>query len=326
MTVLNKIFTYASNEEQEQHNFNIEVNQQLSLNIVNQNKFDIYFNNEIGVDAGGLSREFYALVFKDLLDPEKGFFQLSSNGITMQPSPNSIIIVDHLLHFQMAGRLVAKTFIDGFTCEVDFTKSFLKQILGQPLYINDLEDIDPQMAKGLMDILQNSVEGLDLDFTYTINQFGEQKVIELIPNGSNIEVTEENKKNYVKELAYFRMVKQIETQVQAFKKGFYEVIPLEYIKIVSVRELGHRLSGNHIIDNGYNQDSDQIKWLFEILEEYDQEQRAGFLFFTTGSFKVPFGGFQNFNITIIKSNSDELSLPVSHTCFQELGQIGFHIK
>ncbi|EGR29168.1 ubiquitin- hect domain protein, putative [Ichthyophthirius multifiliis] len=166
----------------------------------------------------------------------------------MQPSPNSIIIVDYLLHFQMAGRLIAKTLIDDFTCEVDFTKSFLKQILGQPLYINDLEDIDPQMAKGLMDILQNSVEELYLDFTYTINQFGEQKVIELIPNGSNIEVTEENKKNYVKELAYFRMVKQIETQVQAFKKGFYEVIPLEYIKIVSVRELGHRLSGNHIID------------------------------------------------------------------------------
>ncbi|EGR31754.1 ubiquitin- hect domain protein, putative [Ichthyophthirius multifiliis] len=230
----------------------------------------------------------------------------------------------------MAGRLVAKALIDGFTCEVDFTKFFLKQILGQPLYINDLEDIDPQMVKGLMDIFQNSIEGLQLYFTYTINQFGEQKVIELIPNRSNIEVTEENKKDYVKKLVYFRMVKQIETQVQAFQKSFYEVIPLQNIKMISVRELDHRLSGNHIIDindmkqnlifkNGYNQDSDQIKWFFEILEEYDQEQRAAFLFFTTGCFKVPFGGFQNFRITINKSNSDKLSLPVSHTCFKELG-------
>ena len=42
------------------------------------------------------------------------------------------------------------------------------------MYINDLEDIDPDMAKGLIHILNNSVDGLSLDFTYTYNLLGEE--------------------------------------------------------------------------------------------------------------------------------------------------------
>jgi len=36
----------------------------------------------LGIDAGGVSREFYSLIFKDLVDPSKGFFSPSANGIT----------------------------------------------------------------------------------------------------------------------------------------------------------------------------------------------------------------------------------------------------
>ena len=43
-----------------------------------------------------------------------------------------------------------------------------------------------------------------------------QHVIDLKPNGAALDVTEENKKEYVKLLAYYRMVKQIEPQIRAF--------------------------------------------------------------------------------------------------------------
>ncbi|KAL4487295.1 hypothetical protein ABPG73_005805 [Tetrahymena malaccensis] len=290
-------------------------------------QFEIQFKDESGVDAGGLSREFYTIVLKDFLDPYKGFFYPSSNGITTQPSPYSNIIPDHLLHFKYAGRLIAKSILDNFVCEIDLTRSFLKQILGKELYINDLEDIDPDLAKNLMWILDNDVSNLYLDFTYTHNDFGKQQIIELKPNGSHIEVNEENKKEYVKLLAQYRMVKQIEPQIKAFQQGFYEVVPYKAIKIFTVRELGFKLSGEKKIDledlkqnmnfSTYTKDSEQIKWLFEILEEYDQEQRAGFLFFVTGSFRVPFGGFSNYKLTISKLN-DTQSLPVAHTCSKEM--------
>ena len=35
-------------------------------------------------------------------------------------------------------------------------------------------------------------------------------------------------------------------------------------------------------NNGYTMESNIIKWLFEILEEWNEEERAKFLFYVTG--------------------------------------------
>jgi E3 ubiquitin-protein ligase HUWE1 len=43
---------------------------------------------------------------------------------------------------------------------------------------------------------------------------------------------------------------------------------------------------------GYNPNSPVIKWLFEVLEEFDNSERAEFIQFVTGSSKVPVEGFK----------------------------------
>lgn len=78
---------------------------------------------------GGLTREWIVLALKDILDPQKGLFKLSSNGVTIQPHPHSFLVPNHLTHFRYAGRLIAKGLIDKLDLEVDFNKSFLKHIL-----------------------------------------------------------------------------------------------------------------------------------------------------------------------------------------------------
>ena len=40
---------------------------------------------------------------------------------------------------------------------------------------------------------------------------------------------------------------------------------------------------------------------------------ANLLFFITGSFKLPFGGFKRFKISLNKTNTNN-KLPVAHTC------------
>jgi len=42
------------------------------------------------------------------------------------------------------------------------------------------------------------------------------------------------------------------------------------------------------------------------------------LFFITGSSSIPYGGFKETKITIIKNNKDTDSLPIAHTCYSEL--------
>lgn len=75
--------------------------------------------------------------------------------------------------------------------EINFTKSFLKHILGYTLYVEDLQDIDPSTTKSLLWILNNDVGDGDLgiDFTYEYDVLGKKKCIELIENGKEIQVT-----------------------------------------------------------------------------------------------------------------------------------------
>lgn len=74
---------------------------------------------------------------------------------------------------------------------------------------------------------------------------------------------------------------------------------------------------NHTDFLSYSQESPVIQWLWEILRNFDQETLAKFLFFVTGSFKVPFGGFKNFRLKIEKLY-DGNALPTAHTCFNQL--------
>jgi len=44
--------------------------------------------------------------------------------------------------------------------------------------------------------------------------------------------------------------------------------------------------------SGYNANSPQVLWLWEVLEVLDNSERAEFLQFVTGSSKVPLDGFK----------------------------------
>ena len=72
--------------------------------------FEISFVEEEGADQGGLTREFLTCLGKEIFDPQKGLFVLTSNKVTIQPSPWSIYIPDFENIFRFIGQLLAKVF------------------------------------------------------------------------------------------------------------------------------------------------------------------------------------------------------------------------
>lgn len=179
-------------------------------------QFFISFDKEIGLDFGGITREWITLAIKDIFDPLKGLFITSSNGVTLLPNPKSYLIPSHLVHFRHAGRLVAKGLIENLDLEIDLTRSFLKHILKRTLYISDLEDIDPEEAKSLHWILENGVEELEMTFCVDRDFFGKIETHDLIENGRNITVTNSNKKQFVKLMAAYKMTEEVKQQIQSF--------------------------------------------------------------------------------------------------------------
>ena len=81
-----------------------------------------------------------------------------------------------------------------------------------------------------------------------VSRFGVVTVVDLIPDGKNILVTEENKKDYLKRLCYFKMGESISEQTRALLEGLREIIPIDALKLLDEKELGLLISGMPNID------------------------------------------------------------------------------
>jgi E3 ubiquitin-protein ligase HUWE1 len=93
-------------------------------------RLHITFRNEEGVDAGGLSREFFGILAKEIFNPNYALFTSTEDGCTFQPNQNSSINPDHLSYFRFVGRIVGKAVSDGFLLDAHFTRSLYKHMLG----------------------------------------------------------------------------------------------------------------------------------------------------------------------------------------------------
>jgi E3 ubiquitin-protein ligase HUWE1 len=114
----------------------------------------------------------------------------------------------------------------------------------------DMESEDYAFYQGLVYLLENEVEhlGYDLTFSTEIQEFGVTETRELKSNGRNMMVNEENKKEYVKLVCQMKMTGAIRKQLNAFLEGFYDIIPKRLISIFNEQELELLISGLPTVD------------------------------------------------------------------------------
>ncbi|XP_051864985.1 E3 ubiquitin-protein ligase HUWE1 isoform X9 [Pristis pectinata] len=303
-----------------------------------KNRLYIVFEGEEGQDAGGLLREWYMIISREMFNPMYALFRTSpGDRVTYTINPSSHCNPNHLSYFKFVGRIVAKAVYDNRLLECYFTRSFYKHILGKSVRYTDMESEDYHFYQGLVYLLENDVStlGYELTFSTEVQEFGVCEVRELKPNGTHIVVTEENKKEYVHLVCQMKMTGAIRKQLAAFLEGFYEIIPKRLISIFTEQELELLISGLPTIDiddlkanteyHKYQVNSIQIQWFWRALRSFDQADRAKFLQFVTGTSKVPLQGFaalegmngiQKFQIHRDDRSTDRL--PSAHTCFNQL--------
>lgn len=302
-------------------------------------RLSIKFAEEEGVDAGGVAREWFSVLARQMFNPDYALFRTSAaDRITYQPNRMSYINPDHLLYFHFIGRIIGKAVFDSRLLDCHFTRSFYKHILRIPVEIKDMEAVDPELYKSLCWIEDNDITGVfdDLTFTTESDEFGTVRSVELKEGGSNILVTEGNKREYVQLLTEFKLTTAIKPQIDSFLRGFHEIIPAHLISVFNEQELELLISGMPEIDlddwkahceyhGGYTIASPQIQWFWRAVRSFDQETRAKLIQFVTGTSKVPLEGFaklqgsdgiQKFQIHRDPRTRDRL--PTAHTCFNQL--------
>lgn len=184
----------------------------------------VKFRGEAGVDEGGVRREYLGAVTRAFCDPDFALFKLTcDNDYTYQINECSGINPDHLHFFELFGKLLAMAMIQEVPIEVRFNTGFYKQLLGMPLDFDDLEAIDRELYVSMRWVQDNDPEGMDFVFSTTVDHFGEMQEIDLVEDGRNVPVTEENKADFISKKAEWRMEKCVTQQMDAIQKGFTDV-------------------------------------------------------------------------------------------------------
>ncbi|KAK5815411.1 hypothetical protein F5H01DRAFT_279335, partial [Linnemannia elongata] len=304
---------------------------------IKYSKLNVHFHGEEGVDAGGVTREWFQVLARQMFNPDYAMFKTSAaDKLTYQPNRASWVNPDHLLFFKFIGRVIGKAIYDGRLLDAYFTRSFYKHILGRPVDYRDVEAVDPEYYKSLVWMLENDITDIvEETFSVETDDFGTMKTVDLKPNGRNIPVTEENKHEYVKYITEQKLTLAIKDQIHSFLQGFHEIIPAHLISIFNEQELELLISGLPDIDvdewknnaeyQNYSQASPQIQYFWRAVRSFDQTERAKLLQFVTGTSKVPLGGFSQLQgisgvqkFQIHKDFSSTKRLPSAHTCFNQL--------
>ncbi|XP_055022457.1 itchy E3 ubiquitin protein ligase b [Boleophthalmus pectinirostris] len=297
----------------------------------------IIFPGEEGLDYGGVARQWFFLLSHEVLNPMYCLFEYAGKeNYCLQINPASYINPDHLKYFKFIGRFIAMALFHGKFIDTGFSLPFYKRILNKPLTLKDLESIDPEFYNSLIWIKDNNIEecGLEMFFSVDKEILGEITTHELKPGGGDIQVTEENKEEYVRLVAEWRLSRGVEEQTQAFFEGFNEVLPQQYLQYFDAKELEVMLCGMQEIDLGdwqrntiyrhYARSSKQIVWFWQFVKEMDNEKRMRLLQFVTGTCRLPVGGFADLMGSngpqkfCIEKVGKENWLPRSHTCFNRL--------
>uniref|UniRef100_A0A5S6QY85 HECT-type E3 ubiquitin transferase n=1 Tax=Trichuris muris TaxID=70415 RepID=A0A5S6QY85_TRIMR len=301
-------------------------------------RFYIMFEGEEGQDAGGLLREWFSVITREIFNPNYALFMTSpGDRVTYMINPASYVNKNHLEYFHFIGRLIAKAVFDNKYLDCYFTRAFYKHILGKPVKYTDIESEDPSFYQSLFYLLENPVSqlGYDVTFSLEVEEFGVRDLRDLKENGRHTLVTDQNKQEYVNLVCQMKMTGAIRQQLNAFLNGFYDIIPKDLISIFNEQELELLISGLPIIDvddlqqnteyHKYTKSSVQIQWFWRAVRSFDHADRAKLLQFVTGTSRVPLQGFGSLQgmhgVQRFQIHRDDRSvdrLPTAHTCFNQL--------
>jgi atrophin-1 interacting protein 5 (WW domain-containing E3 ubiquitin protein ligase 1) len=297
----------------------------------------IVFKGEEGLDYGGIAREWFFHVSHDVLNPMYCLFQYANNNnYGLQINPASSVNPDHLMYFQFIGRFIAMALYHGKFIDSGFTMPFYKKMLNKTLTLSDIESVDPEIYNSLIWVRDNNIDecGLELFFSTDFEILGKVEHHELKPDGDKIQVTEDNKLEYISLMTQWIFTRGVTDQSKAFLEGFSDVVPLQWLQYFDERELELMLCGMQEIDindwernsiyRHYTRTSKQVQWFWKFVRELDNERRTRLLQFVTGTCRLPVGGFSELmgsngpqHFCIEKVGKDTW-LPRSHTCFNRL--------
>lgn len=154
----------------------------------------VKFCGEEAEDAGGVRKEFFMLLLKDLIDPKYGMFKEYEDSRVVWFA--DVTFETETMYFLIG--IICGLAIYNFTIiNLPFPLALYKKLLNEKVDLSDLRELSPTLANSMQQILEYNGEDFeetfDLNFEISREIFGESKSEPLKQNGENIPVTLENR-------------------------------------------------------------------------------------------------------------------------------------
>jgi len=308
------------------------------------------FIGEEGLDAGGVGKDWFSNIGERLFDPNFGLWMTSkdtSNQSMMHINPMSGELQSgyDLMYFRFVGRILGKALFDGKIMPHHMVRHCYKHLLGWPVSFSDIELVDNQVFKSMnqiLDLKKEEVEYVGVDFTVTEESLMQgNKLIELKPGGADIDLTGDNRDEFVDLRMRHALFNTTEGQMTELVLGFFDVIPEPLLTVFDFQELELLMCGLSTFDMDDWMDNTQymglfhdegphhpcVEWFWEIVIDFTPELKSRLLQFVVGTSGVPAGGFGNLNadeqgrisyFTLNGRSRADQMYPTSYTCFNRL--------
>lgn len=281
---------------------------------------------EAGLDGGGLYRELISSLFASSSLLSCGLFSETSEHF-MYPNPAAMdlpvepaeggamldeLSPEHaqqtLRYFYFFGQMVGKAVYDGIQIETQFALFFLRFCVGRVNSLDDLRGLDPVLHGSLMKLKSfkdtDDISELGLTFSVDRQTYGVTRSYDLIPNGSEVAVTNENKVRFIYLMSDYYLNKQMARQSHAFQQGVASILNTDWLRMFAAEEFRLLISGSQAVDrrdlqahtqysSGYSKDHELIRWLWEVIHEATDEEVAALLRFATSCSRAPLLGFKH---------------------------------
>ncbi|KAL1441409.1 hypothetical protein MTO96_001049 [Rhipicephalus appendiculatus] len=290
----------------------------------------VQFHGEDAVDAGGVKKEFFLLLLKEILDPKYGMFTEYPESRCIWFNTQSF---EEDVMYYLIG-IVCGLAIYNFTIiALPFPLVLYKKLLKQKPTLKDLHDLSPTLAKGLQNLLDYNGDDLEntffLTFEVSVEHYGHTLSHELKKGGSHIKVTKENRQEYVDLYVDFVLNTSVKHCFEAFSQGFYKVCSSKVLDLFHAQELmvlvvgsenynWNELEKNAEYKDEFHKNHPTVKMFWRVFHSLDYEEKKKFLLFLTGSDRIPILGMSEIKVVLQPMKVDDSHLPVAHTCFNLL--------
>ncbi|XP_069704563.1 probable E3 ubiquitin-protein ligase HECTD2 [Periplaneta americana] len=306
-------------------------------------KLKVSFVGEPGLDMGGLTKEWFLLLIRQIFHPDYGMFVYHPHSRCYWFSTDQ---EGNLREYNLIGVLMGLAVYNSIILDLHFPSICYRKLLSPPVVpdvdtadvgnvkaptVEDLAEIMPDVSRGLTELLAyegNVEEDMCMSFQVSLEEYGEVKTYKLKESGENIPVNNENRKEYVELYLDWILNAAIYEQFRAFYLGFHSVCASNALIMLRPEEVEMLVCGSPTLDlnelrkvteyDGYKGDDPIILDFWEVLHSLSDELKKKFLLFATGSDRVPVGGMGEMTFKITKVTNKPDNLPEAHTCFNQL--------